>query len=448
MRVWLACWRGDLEAVTEAMRSLQAALAAPTPQELALDHDVYAMALVNLGTAELWASQPDAACRDFRRALALTRRIRRPYLEISCLAYLGIASVLNGSRLPVMVQLADEAVAIGESNGWGEHPVLASALAARGIAYVWLGRFEDAERSFDRAEHTLRYDCESGLVFLLRYGRGLLRFAQGRLEDALEGFRAAKRVQRLLASEHSLGVELQSRLLQSHVALGDTVTARACLAGIDARRRDRTVIRVSEAALCLAEGRPQDAVDVVAPALERSDTPIRLPWPRIQALLCDAVARDQLGDPRAAEASLDRALERAGPERLILPFVLPPARDLLKNHPRRRTPDPTLQAAILEVLAGSSPPPGEPMPRSDVLSPAELRVLGYLPGGLRTDEIAGELYLSANTVRTHVRHIYAKLDAHTRGEAVARARERGLLVWRDPDRGADRRITNADHPRM
>jgi LuxR family maltose regulon positive regulatory protein len=51
-------------------------------------------------------------------------------------------------------------------------------------------------------------------------------------------------------------------------------------------------------------------------------------------------------------------------------------------------------------------------------------------GKLKADEIAGELYLSANTIRTHVRHIYAKLDAHTRREAVARARERGLLVRR------------------
>ena len=428
MRVWLACWRGDLEALSEGMRSLQAALAAPTPQEIARDKDVYAMALVNLGTAELWASHLDDACRDLQRGLELARRIRRPYLEIGCLAYLGLASVLNGSRLSVMAELSGEAVTIAESNGWGEHPVLGSALAVRGNAYVPLGRFEDAERSFDRAEHILQQDREPGLVFLLEYGRGILRFAQGRPEEALEGFRAAEGEQRLLASKHLLGVELQSRLVQAHVALGDTAAAHAILAELDPGLCDRTVVRVAEAILFLAEGRPQDAVDVVAPALERRDEPIRIPWPRIHALLCDAVGRDQLGDSRAAEASLDRALELAGPERLILPFVLPPARDLLKDHPRWRTSDRAHLTAILEVLAGSSPPCGEAMPACDQLSPAELRVLSYLPGSLKADEIAGELYLSANTVRTHLRHIYAKLDAHTRGEAVARARERGLLV--------------------
>jgi LuxR family transcriptional regulator, maltose regulon positive regulatory protein len=64
----------------------------------------------------------------------------------------------------------------------------------------------------------------------------------------------------------------------------------------------------------------------------------------------------------------------------------------------------------------------------DELSEAELRVLRYLPSNLKAPEIAAELFVSTNTVRTHLRHIYAKLDAHSRSEAVARARELGLLA--------------------
>jgi LuxR family maltose regulon positive regulatory protein len=52
----------------------------------------------------------------------------------------------------------------------------------------------------------------------------------------------------------------------------------------------------------------------------------------------------------------------------------------------------------------------------------------YLPGNLKAPEIAAELFVSPNTVRTHLRRIYAKLDAHSRGEAVVRAREVGLLA--------------------
>jgi LuxR family maltose regulon positive regulatory protein len=54
-------------------------------------------------------------------------------------------------------------------------------------------------------------------------------------------------------------------------------------------------------------------------------------------------------------------------------------------------------------------------------------VLGYLPSNLSAPEISGELFLSVNTVKTHMRRIYAKLDAHNRTEAVERARELGLL---------------------
>ena len=62
------------------------------------------------------------------------------------------------------------------------------------------------------------------------------------------------------------------------------------------------------------------------------------------------------------------------------------------------------------------------------LSEAELRVVRYLPSNLTASEMASELIVSANTVRTHMRHIYAKLDAHSRSEAVARARELGLVA--------------------
>jgi hypothetical protein len=52
----------------------------------------------------------------------------------------------------------------------------------------------------------------------------------------------------------------------------------------------------------------------------------------------------------------------------------------------------------------------------------------YLPTHMGTPEIAAELYLSANTVRTHVRHLYQKLGAHSRPEAVQHARAIGLLT--------------------
>ena len=77
---------------------------------------------------------------------------------------------------------------------------------------------------------------------------------------------------------------------------------------------------------------------------------------------------------------------------------------------------------------GSVQPEAEPL--RDPLSDAELRIVRHLPSNLKATEIAAELCVSPNTVRTHLRHIYAKLDAHTRSEAVTRARQLGLLAPR------------------
>ena len=145
--------------------------------------------------------------------------------------------------------------------------------------------------------------------------------------------------------------------------------------------------------------------------------------------LLEAVARDALGDAQTAEASIERALELAEQDGTILPFTLVPVRPLLERYPRHRTAHAALLTAILDVMDGVAPERKRaPIPLREELSEAELRVLRFLPSNLKATEIASELYVSANTVRTHLRHIYAKLDAHNRSEAVAHAREYGLLA--------------------
>lgn len=71
------------------------------------------------------------------------------------------------------------------------------------------------------------------------------------------------------------------------------------------------------------------------------------------------------------------------------------------------------------------------------LTHGEARVLQYLPTNLSAREIAFELYVSLNTVKTHQRHLYQKLGACNRSEAVGRARALGLIAplsWRPPPR--------------
>ena len=147
--------------------------------------------------------------------------------------------------------------------------------------------------------------------------------------------------------------------------------------------------------------------------------------------MLDAVARQRLGDRRGAEASLERAFEAAEREGIVLPFLLVPVHDLLERLPRHRSAHVALLRTVLDVLGGAAAPRGgEPAPLREELSDAELRVVRYLSSNLKAPEIAAELCVSANTVRTHIRHIYAKLGAHDRNEAVARARELRLLAPR------------------
>jgi LuxR family maltose regulon positive regulatory protein len=144
----------------------------------------------------------------------------------------------------------------------------------------------------------------------------------------------------------------------------------------------------------------------------------------------EALAHHLLGDQRATNRSVERALALAEPDGLVLPFAMTGARQLLEALPRHETAHAALLIDILDVAHGS-PPTGHDRSASsspmEELSPSELRVLRYLPTNLSRPEIAGELSVSVNTVNTHLRNIYAKLQTRNRSSAVQRARELRLL---------------------
>jgi LuxR family maltose regulon positive regulatory protein len=149
----------------------------------------------------------------------------------------------------------------------------------------------------------------------------------------------------------------------------------------------------------------------------------------VEAHLRTGIAHLSLGDRDAAAVAAEKALAAAEPDRLIFPFALTEAAELLDVLPRHQTAHAALLADIIDVLRGGSPPSTdrEPLPRAEALSPSELRVLRYLPTNMTRPEIARELYVSINTVNTHIRNIYSKLDARSRSSAVQRARELRLI---------------------
>jgi LuxR family maltose regulon positive regulatory protein len=305
------------------------------------------------------------------------------------------------------------------------------AFAMAGIALIWMGRFAEAEHHLERAEEALRAAADPGTEVVLHHARGMRRFGEGRFDEALAQFTGAQRLERLLASEHVFAVDARGRAQQVRVRMGEAESAQLTLAGLSPEERDRAGMRIALAVLELENDRPEKAVEALAPVIDGSAPALYERWARVEALILDATARDRHGDLRGVEESLEAALELAEPGGLILPFMLWPSRELLERHPKHRTAHGTLITTILDALAGrAAPKRGSGARLRDELSHAELRVVRYLPSNLTASEIASELIVSANTVRTHMRHIYAKLDAHTRSEAVTRAREFGLIAPR------------------
>jgi LuxR family maltose regulon positive regulatory protein len=221
----------------------------------------------------------------------------------------------------------------------------------------------------------------------------------------------------------------RSFLVQALVRLGETERAEQALAALGDQDRDRGTIRIGLAALRLAQDDPHAAIAAVAPVLDGS-APLAWPAWLAQAFLLEAIARDALGDSRAAASALERALDVAEPDGALTMFLLHPVPGLLQRQARQRTAHAALIADILSLLAGrrSAPPPAGPRPPIEPLSESELRVLRYLPTNLTGPEIAGQLYVSVNTVKSHLRSLYAKLGTHHRAETVARARDLGLLA--------------------
>jgi LuxR family transcriptional regulator, maltose regulon positive regulatory protein len=86
--------------------------------------------------------------------------------------------------------------------------------------------------------------------------------------------------------------------------------------------------------------------------------------------------------------------------------------------------------ALIDDSRATAPLTGRPARSagSAALTRGETRVLRYLPTNLSAWEIARELYVSANTVKTHQRHLYQKLGVRSRSQAVERARALGLLA--------------------
>jgi LuxR family transcriptional regulator, maltose regulon positive regulatory protein len=443
VRLVVARRRENLPAVAEEARQLHAAADAPDTAQLGAD--LRALALVNLGITEVWTGRFGEGQWHLERGIALARRIGLPFLEFTGLAYQApLESFWSVARA---AERSMQAIELARGHGWTDDPAAGIAYLARADALVWQGRLDEAEPWVRQAERTVTPDAEPAAGLALCYVRGRLALARGHDQEALAAFEATERLAASLALPHLLLPRARAELLHVLVRMGDTERAEHALTGLSDQEREPGEIRIATAALRLAQGCPHAVAAVLAPVLDGS-APVSVPTWLVRALLLKAMTCDALGDPAAAGRALERALDLAEPDRALSAFALKPAAGLLRRHARNCAKHADLIAEIVRLLPGGDAEPGSgrpmspaqplqvpahPAPRAtEQVSRGEGRVLRYLPTNLSAPEIAGELSVSVNTVRTHMRHLFVKLGVHSRTEAVVRARALGLLASPHP----------------
>jgi LuxR family transcriptional regulator, maltose regulon positive regulatory protein len=426
LRLALARRSGQFMEVIEQVNLLEASISDESSDEIAMGSELRGVALLNLGIVETWSGRLADAERHLSEGAALAHTIGRPYLEVACRAHQAFPSRLVS--IATARERGRQAVALAERYGLGDRPILAPALGAVGGMAIWMGEFDEGERWLRRAWEVASAHVDPAAAVLLHVATGMLHAGRRQHQSALEAFAAAARAQSLLTGVHALAPRITGWLATAQARLGMTDEARATLTGFSATPERMGAIHNARAVICMADGDPATAVDVLRDV--REITPPVEAFTLVEAHLLAGTAHLHLGDRNAAAAAAEAALAAAEPDRVIFPFAMTASTQLLDALPGHETAHGALLADILDLLRGSAPASTDRNGSSRIedLSPSELRVLRYLPTNLTRPEIARELYVSINTVNTHIRNIYSKLGARDRSSAVQCARELRLLA--------------------
>ena len=437
IQLGLAQRQGDLHAAEVAAADATALIGKIPADQLALHPDMSAQVKAGRGAVELWAGDFDQAAVTLGAAATAAHDT---WQRAGCRGQLALLEVLRG-RLGRAAELAVQAAGPGRDNQAraGES---ASCAATVAMAYVHVERNElpEARRCLRRADEMLQLcpDKLIGAVACLVAARGFLAQCRPGPVAALagrarHGWSPAPWLEQRLALAES-----QAYLAQGNIASAVEAARRA---GADSSPEGAAAL----ARAWLAGGNIQAARRALAGAGAEGD---RVPdHVRLQAWLADAQLSHEIGDRRSADRQLERALRLAESEQVRLPFLMEGSwireelqdnpglarayRQLLNQGPSSRGGPARSRAGVPAkppVNAARHGTAAQVMPLVvETLSKREREVLQHASELLGTAEIAAEMFVSVNTVKSHLKSIFRKLGAGSRNEAVRRARQLQLL---------------------
>ncbi|WP_328436493.1 LuxR C-terminal-related transcriptional regulator [Streptomyces sp. NBC_00444] len=401
---------GRAEQAAEAARHLRTEV----PEHLLDKHpELNALTQTHLGSARLWAGRFEDARAALSPVAGTTGGAATALPREESLGHLALIDYLNG--WPGRAERKALA-AMSETERLSRDPPTGSGIDRMVLAAVAVDRNElaQAQSLLDAAADSppaLR-DPVTEAGRMIATARLLL--ARGHARAALEAAEPA-----VPADVVSPWAEGQTALVASavHLAEGRPEAAARILRAVP---HSHPACTVGAARAELAAGRPDVAMDLLDGARPEGRAG---PAVTVRAALLRAQAADVAGDFATARRHVGQALLEARRERLRRPFLEagPWLRPLLSTEPLRG-----LGAGWL--TPGPSPSQEQPWaPVVEELSGRERDVLRRLAQMMSTEEIAADLYVSVNTVKTHLKSVYRKLAVNRRNDAVRRARELRLL---------------------
>jgi LuxR family maltose regulon positive regulatory protein len=376
--------------------------------------DLDLLALVNRGVAAIWTGDRQAGGADLRRALEQATTDHRDAVSLHCQVHLAAEGDLTQ-----LSEHAEAALEFARSRHW-------STTSRCAYLYTLLGV----------VAHQRLDDLATQQFCALAMGPGpmdqAVQLFAGTLQELVtadddpESVAMTLRRQWRLVNDRNLSpilfAYLAPALQRMALRIGDRAWAMELLQRADAVLHpcgERALLR---ATMHVHTGKAGVGRSLLLPILGGQNRTIVTPT-LIDAWLLEAHLAQRAADLQRAHDSLRQALALAAPHRALRPFhdSDPAIRELLASGTGRFGKLEPFAAKVLTTI----PPPMQDL--ACALTKREQALLTELPSMRTAEEIAGSLFVSVNTVKTHLRGIYRKLGVRRRRDAITVARQRGLL---------------------